>query len=437
MKSGTARRLVAKNQVSVLPASLSRSATTINFLLASGVCVLLAFGPLAFGGVQEWAVCVLEAGAAFILTVWAIHELSNPSPRIVYHSAFLPAGLFAMLVGVQLSIQTSAYWYATWSEGLLWIAYAIVFFLMTQIFFRRSYANGFALFFSIYGFCVALFAISQQFSSNGKIYWIVSNRNLGWMYGPYVNHSHYAGLMEMLVPIPLVFAMANLFDRPIRLLFAFASLIIAVSIFLSQSLGGILSFCIEICVLAAFLLKQRYRKRIFFLVGLCVTLAIGVALLNPLGLSERLANLQHPIEKGGAAMRIAIDRDSLNMIRQRPAMGWGLGTFSTVYPSFRSFESNFFVNAAHNDFVQLIVETGVVGFLLMLIFLCLMYRAGLSSIKDWRFNPQSAMALAALVGCTGVLVHGLSDFNLKIPANAAFFSALAAMVHAAGRGSNP
>ena len=57
-----------------------------------------------------------------------------------------------------------------------------------------------------------------------------------------------------------------------------------------------------------------------------------------------------------------------------PLLGWGLGTFPTIYPSFRSFYTNLFVNQAHNDYAQLLVETGLLGFGLMLWFVFRLYR---------------------------------------------------------------
>jgi O-antigen ligase len=130
---------------------------------------------------------------------------------------------------------------------------------------------------------------------------------------------------------------------------------------------------------------------------------------------------------GTEGLRVAIVKDSMGMIEQHPVVGWGLGTFPVIYPSFRSFYTNLFVNEAHNDFVQLLVETGILGFSLILIFLFLTYWAGLRSVDHWRSEPRAAIVLAALVGCTGLLIHGLGDFNLQIPANAAIFSAIAAI----------
>lgn len=399
----------------------------IEHLLVTGICMLLAFGPLAFGAVQEWAICVLEVGAASLLLIWIAWEFSKTQPRIIFYPAFVPVALFGMLILFQLFFKTSAYWYATWFRALLWAAYGVLFFLVSQCFCRAAYAKGFGVFFALYGFCIAVFAIAQEFTSNGKIYWVVPNRNLGWVYGPYVNHSHYAGLMELLVPIPLVIAMGNLFGKPLRLLFAFVALVMGISIVLSQSLGGMLAFTAEIGLLVIFLTTRRSKSRVPLLVALCAALAVCVVLLRPHGLADRLANLQHPIKRGSAEMRAAIVKDSVEIVKDRPIIGWGLGTFPVIYPSFRSFYTNFFVNEAHNDFIQLLVETGIAGFSLIMTFLVLTYKAGIRGAEYWRYEPRAALALAALIGCTGLLIHGLVDFNFQIPANAALFVALAAM----------
>jgi O-antigen ligase len=123
-------------------------------------------------------------------------------------------------------------------------------------------------------------------------------------------------------------------------------------------------------------------------------------------------------------IRLDITKDSLRMFSHRPVWGWGLGTFPTVYPSYRSFYTNLFVNEAHNDYAQLLVETGLLGFGLMLWFLVRLYRYGLPTSRRWEFQWDGAVSLSALLGCTGILLHSFVDFNLQVPANAALFYAL-------------
>jgi O-antigen ligase len=112
------------------------------------------------------------------------------------------------------------------------------------------------------------------------------------------------------------------------------------------------------------------------------------------------------------------------MFEHKPVLGWGLGTFAEVYPQFRSFYTDFFVDQAHNDYLQLLVEMGVLGFATMLWFLVTVYRRATRKLKNWTVDTNGAISLAAMLGVAGILVHSLLDFNLQIPANAALFYVL-------------
>lgn len=396
--------------------------------LAAGICLLLAFGPLAFGAVQEWAVCGLEIGAAFLVMIWVLRQLVDDRLVILSNPLSVPVLLFAGLVTGQLLLHRTAYWYVTWQKALLWTAYAILGFLTAQCFRDRVSLKRLSIFLAVFGCLLALFAIAQQFAGNGKIYWVVPDQSGSGFLGPYSNHAHYAGLMEMLVPFPLLLAMTNFSSGPMRGLYCFAAVVMSSTIFLSKSFGGILAFAVELIVLAILSAGGRGTRRQLALLGsFCLLLILFLMLLGTNGLWERFMQLRDPLDKAHAASRVTILEDSFKMVRQRPLLGWGFGTFSVVYPSFRSFYTDLAVNAVHNDFVELLVETGLLGFALMVAFIYLLYRNGVRRVKHWRHDPRASTALAALVGCTGLVVHGFFDFNLEIPANAALFFALAAI----------
>ena len=85
------------------------------------------------------------------------------------------------------------------------------------------------------------------------------------------------------------------------------------------------------------------------------------------------------------------------------------------------------MNEAHNDYAQVLVETGLLGFGLMAWFLFCLYRRGLPTSRRWEFKWDGALSLAALLGCSGILFHSFVDFNMQIPANAALFYVLCAL----------
>jgi O-antigen ligase len=104
-----------------------------------------------------------------------------------------------------------------------------------------------------------------------------------------------------------------------------------------------------------------------------------------------------------------------------------LGTFETVYPAYRSFYTTLYVNAAHNDYVQVLVETGILGFACVLWFISVLYRNGAKDFRHWNQSWRGVLQLSAFVACTGLLVHSVLDFNLQVPANAAFFFVFCAL----------
>ena len=89
------------------------------------------------------------------------------------------------------------------------------------------------------------------------------------------------------------------------------------------------------------------------------------------------------------------------------------------------------MNKAHNDYLQLLVETGLAGFSIAVWFLVLVFRQAAGKLKNWTETASGAMTVAALLGCMGILVHSFLDFNLQIPANAALFYVLCAIAASA------
>lgn len=391
-----------------------------------GVFGLLLFGPLAFGAVEPWSIFIVEAGAALLLAFWTIQQVSSGELSVAGNPLFAPMLGFALCIGLQLATGRTAYRYATFSAALLYCAYSILCFLVIQVLRRTGQVQALTATFSVYGFLLASFALLQGLSSTSKLYWLRTPRMGGWIYGPYVNHNHYAGLMEMLVPIPLVFSLTRGARGARKIMAGVAAALMAGTIFLSGSRAGMLAFVVQMGLLAVIVVWRQKNRKVTL--ALATFLAIGVGLVLWLGgaeLAKRLATIhaETRTELSGGT-RLDIDRDALRMFAAKPVSGWGLGTFPDIYPQFRSFHTNFFINEAHNDYLQLLVETGGLGFAAMLWFLWTLYRNAARKLKNWPEDTNGAVALATLLGVTGILIHSLVDFNLQIPANAALFYVL-------------
>lgn len=391
-----------------------------------GVFGLLLFGPVAFGAVDDWAILALELGTIMLFSLWAIKQATNADPKITKNHLFAPILAFAGVVVLQFVAGRSAYRQATRSAALLYCAYAILCFLSSQCLRKASQAKKLAVIVSIYGSGLAFLALMQGVAPNGKIYWLREAHLGGWVYGPYVNHNHYAGLMEMLVPIPLVFCFTRYAYGTRKNLAATATALMASTVFLSGSRGGMLALMLEIAIFALILITREKSLKAALTMGAILLLATGILTWVGGGeVAKRLASIHSETRTELAGgIRLAIDRDGLRMLLERPLLGWGLGTFPVVYPHFRSFYTNFFVNAAHDDYLQLLVETGLIGFAIMVWFLVVLFRSCVKKLSAWDTNLNGAVTLAAVLGCTGILVHSFLDFNLQIPANAALFYVL-------------
>ena len=391
----------------------------LQWALVLGLCALLMFAVLAFGAVEEWSTFAFETGAAVLFLVWAAEQLVARQMTLSKNALYLPALLFFGLVLAQVAMRLSAYGYITKYEALQYVSYGIVLLIGAECVREEGARKIFGLVMVVFGACYAFFALAQELTSPGKIFWIHSPQFHGSIYGSYVNHNHYAGLMEMLVPIPFVLSMGHLFRGGKRALVASCAVLMAVTIFLSGSRGGMLAFVFEMVLFAALTVGKKRNPRIAL--GTMAVCVFILALLIFLGRGGQVLGRLGDLSPG---IRLDITKDSLRMFSHRPVWGWGLGTFPTVYPSYRSFYTNLFVNEAHNDYVQLLVETGLLGFGLMLWFVARLYRYGLPTSRRWEFQWDGAVSLAALLGCTGILLHSFVDFNLQIPANAALFYVL-------------
>jgi O-antigen ligase len=388
-----------------------------------GTFGLLMFGPLAFGAVEPWSIFVVETGSVVLALIWLAKQSIDGEIDILWNPLFLPMAAFGVLILLQLVLRISLYPHDTISGAMLYCAYGMLCFLVTQTLLRSSQARRIAVILAAYGATLAALALLQGISPNGKIFWLRTPRMGGWIYGSYVNHNHYAGLMELLVPIPLIIALSRMAHNKLRVAAGIAAAIMVGTIFLSGSRGGMIAIFVELIVLAAVLFRQKRSIRIAIGVGAFAVVLISLLVwLGGKELSVRVSSISKETRTeitGG--MRLSIDRDTFQMFRQRPLFGWGLGTFPTVYPQFRSFYTNFFVNEAHNDYLQLLAEMGVVGFGIMIWFLIVLFRRVRRKVGNWTSNLSGAVTLGCTLGVTGILIHSLVDFNLQIPANAALF----------------
>lgn len=397
-----------------------------------GLVAILLAAPLAFGAVEPWAWASMLLASFALLTLWTIGSVRQRELKLHVSQLYAPAGLFLALSIVQLCGGITLDAYATREAILKLVMVLVIFFVAGQAF---AGAPGDAwselgLAVTLYAFALGLFAILQFFSSHNLIYWSIRSR--GWTFGPYVNHDDYAGLMEMLIPIAAGYVLTRPRKDPRRLLLALGLAVPVASELLSGSRGGFVSLLVEALLMGGILWRRtsesRRRLKSTLLVGpaAAALLFFWIAPGRVVSRLAALANVAHTTEVTfGQRERAA--RDTLRIFRDHPWLGIGLGSFNTVFPQYRTFPTDFGWAHAHNDYAEALAETGAAGGALIVLSLAMFFGLAFRQLPAGSADPAGWVRLGAAVGCCGLLVHSLVDFNLHIPANAAWFAVCVAL----------
>jgi O-antigen ligase len=405
-------------------------------LLRVGICIFLSFAVLAYGGVEEWSQAVLELGFALLLLIWALRTYAWNQEVIAISPLLPPLLAFALVATVQLIFHRTASVYDTRMQLQLLITYILLLVLLPQAYYRMSHWRGLLWFLMSLGFFVSVFGILQHLTFNGKLYWFRVMRYGGYPFGPYVNRNHFAGFAEILIPVALVPLVLGKVRRERLFLVALFAVVPIVALLLSASRGGIVSFAVQMVILFSLLLVRRLQSKYMLVGGVLVLCAIlAVSWIGVQQVLERFSNYQKLDVSMGK--RASMRHDTWRIFLDHPALGTGLGTLQMVFPPYESAYDAKIVNHTHNDYLEALAETGIPGALCCLWFLAVLLIESVKGLKDLGGSFGAALNLSGLVGCCGLLVHSLVDFNLHIPANALLFFVSAHLATARLQTSTP
>ena len=401
-----------------------------------GTCSLLAFAVLADGGVPGWSTAVLEIGVALLFVLWGCVTVRQRQLAVRSNWLYLPVlGLIAFCM-VQKFFGLSAYSYATKIELLKWIAYFALAFLAVETFRTPAQSKGLAVFLLSFGFLVALFAIAQHYTFNGKLYWFVPLPQSSEPFGPFVDRDHFAGFIELTAP----FGLAMLFDGTWRaekaaLVALFTAVPIA-ALLLCGSRGGIVGFAFASLFLIFVLRRPNIGiRQLFALASLIILCGLLVLWLGASATMQRFGTLT--ASDISRDRRVSMDRDTWRIFLDHYSTGTGLGTLETVFPQYETTYTGRVVDHAHNDYLELLAETGVIGGILGLVFIVLLFHQGFANLNSRERQSDHFFYAGALAACSALLVHSFVDFNLRVPSNALLFLLLATLASADRRLRDP
>jgi O-antigen ligase len=436
--------------------------------LPHALLAIAIFSTLCFGAVEPWSIAVAGILTAIVFSIFAIRwqgYTDEPTFRrflistmiiiaygllqlvpmpVRWLSAIHPAlpqlisvpGVAANLLASSRNLtlvgevpsfhSVSVYPFATEME-LSRLAIYLMIFLMAAFGPRtHQQVHSVLRLLAIFGFILAVFAVTQKATWNGKLYWVRElSINRGNPLGPFVNRNHFAGWMCMVAPLSFgIGLMSRSTSRRIR--YIFFSVVMASTIFFSLSRGGIVSFLIGTTFLALITLWGVSSKRsliptISFVIGLFLYLIyLGVS-----PILERFA--QSGVE---SQERLLVWFASLTAFRDFFVFGAGLGSFHHIFPIYKPNGIETFYQHAHNDYIEILLELGVVGALIGLY--CLGSVA--KSILRIRWRGREEYLKAAFVASfASIAVFSLFDFNLHIPSNAILFSFILGLAVAMSR----
>lgn len=410
--------------------------------LAFVLCLaLVAFTTAAYGAVHQAVLALTYVLVAVLVLLWAMDGFR--SRTLKYSRSYLQipligAGVYGLiqiipfgttatggLDGISRTISQDPF--ATQVNAVHFLGLAAFFGVFLVLLDSTSRLRKTANFIVIFGFIFSFFAIIQSVLSPTSIYGIYE-RPYAQPFGSFVSRNNFAGWMEIAVAMPLGMLFSGSVAKEKRLLYITAAALMGISIVVSGSRGGLVVLLVEI----AFLLlvtygreKGRLGLRILLATGMLGVIIAGTAFVGGESSLTRITDDQAVVSD--VTQRPRIWSNTMRMIAANMPFGVGLGAYGTAYTKFDESSGLDRVEQAHNDYLQVLSDAGIVGLLLGVIFLYLIFSYGRRGVKienDYR----RGLAVGAFAGVLGVLIHSLFDFVLHTTAISLFFLTILALL---------
>ena len=456
-----------------------------------GTLALVAWGALSFGAVYPWAYWPLMAGTIVCAAGWwkrgasadlKARPLTRASPRAV--SVALVAGMAAIGVAALLQLvplpravlatmspATDAFLdqydivYATQHEAShtlsirpesSWLGLAILTILSLFLFSLargltkagpRTLAAGLVGL----GVLLAVIGIVQNATFTGKIYGFWEPFQFGLTFGPFVNRNHFAGWMMMTLSVSLGYFGAVV-ARGIRgvkpgwrervlwlsspdanraALVGAATAVMGLSLVMTLSRSGITCFVLALTLTGLTVVRRQRSglKRVVATTYLVVLFGLSAAWVGPDTIARRFVDVAN-----SGRIRVEIWNNTVEIAQDFPMVGTGLNTYGTAMLLYQSVQLNRQITAAHNDYLQLVSEGGLLLGIPIVVTLGLFVRELRKRFLEGRDDETTYwIRVGAVTGLIAIAFQEIGEFSLQMPGNALLFTVLAAMaIHRGG-----
>lgn len=434
----------------------ARISTTIDILIKSLLILLIIITPLLYGSVEMLHYTIMESAIFFIIFLWFLKIAIDGKVSFIRTPFFLPALFFLLLVFLQIvslpkgiigffsshsldfykhfstsamldrsALALSIYPDSTILEFFKTLSYIAIFFLILNNIKSKKEFLGIFNIIILVGLGISIFGIIQNYTYAhlNKVYWFDPSGTAASPFGSFVNRNHFAGYIEMIIPLAIGYLITDI-DFSKKVFYGLAVCIMSLALFLSFSRAGIIVYIASLSFMGLCLIIRRplHKRAIAILILFIVVLFASMLLLDVKSICKRFVTIFQDHDTGFPVLgRGYLWRDNLKIWVDFPVFGTGLGTFGSISAKYKTLPGEVKFTYAHNDYLQLLSETGVVGFGLVFMFFCLYFN---SLLRMW-FKRKDIQAVGLVLGCTAaiwaILIHSLVDFNLHIPSNALLF----------------
>lgn len=298
----------------------------------------------------------------------------------------------------------------------------------------------------IFGSLMAFFGILQRLAQPEAIYGLRPTPQ-AIPFGPFINQHHFAAFMEMTCGLTLGLIFGNGVKGDKKPLLWIAAVVMALAVVFTGSRGGFLSFIAMFLFvsLASFVFRDRGSsvngeiegssrgRKLAAIAGGAAILMVLIGLIGFLGAGEGLLRGMggdpnvDPTSGRGHFWTIAI-----KIFLANPILGAGFDAFGAAFTKYDTWSGMFRVEQAHNDYLQMLADGGILGFLCVAAFIFYLFKNGIRSISGMHDKFERAAAIGALAGCFGILIHSFFDFPLRTTSNSYFFLLLVVIATSAG-----
>lgn len=390
--------------------------------IAALVLALMLFAALALGGVRSTEFAILTGMTLVTLVLWVVRFWLNPSHRFLLHPVVWPVLTF---LGYAAWRHTQApVPYVSRHELMHLSVYAAVFLLVLHNLHRQGLTQWVVIVLVVFGTAISFYALIQLASGSEKVLWFTRPANYTRRGGgTFVNPNHLAGLLVTILPLAITQLFLGRWSALTRVFFGYGTLAICAGIAVTMSRGGWIAAAVSLLLLLAWLFRRR-QYRIPALVGVLV-LGLGAWFYfkNVDAAQRRIKDFaSHGVHDSGQSRAYLIG-PTWQMVTEHPWFGVGPGHFDTAFPAFRPPSIQLAPGWAHNEYLQLLAEYGLIGGLIVATGMGFMIWGAIKTSKfaergndlGFKASNRTAFFLGASIGLTGLLVHCLVEFNLHVP----------------------